>query len=102
MPYLLGSKHRAFGEVMTPSPPQFDRLLTQILSELGAFHVSTTPDRKNEVRDFWVVGPTGSDFQLAVKEFKRITPAIAESACLTLKRDCDAAGAAGTLRIRGV
>ena len=93
MPYLLGSKHLIFGEIMNPSPPQFDHLLTQVLSELGAFQVSTNPDCKDADRDFRVVQPAGSDFRLEVKEFKRITPATAESACLTLKRNSDATGA---------
>ena len=78
---------------MNPSPPQFDHLLTQVLSELGAFQVSTNPDCKDADRDFRVVQPAGSDFRLEVKEFKRITPATAESACLTLKRKSDATGA---------
>lgn len=78
---------------MNLSPPQFDRLLTQILAEVGAFHVSIDPNRKDQECDFRVVGPNGFDFHLAVKEFKRITPATAESACLTLKRNSNATGA---------
>lgn len=93
MDNLLGSKHNTFGEVMTPTPPQFDRLLTQLLAELGTFQVSTTSDGNAAGSDFRVIGPTGPGFELAVKEFKRITPAIAESACLTLKRACDEVGA---------
>ncbi len=93
MPYLLGSKHPVFGEIMNPYQPQFDRLLTQVLSEVGAFQVSMDAGAKDSDRDLRVVGPAGSDFHLAVKEFKRITPATAESACLTLKRNSDATGA---------
>jgi hypothetical protein len=59
---------------------------------MGAFHVSTHPYLKDQAHDFRVVGPSGSDFQIEVKEFKRITPVTAESACLTLKRICDATG----------
>lgn len=93
MPYLLGSKHLVSGEFMNPSPPQFDRLLMQILAEIGAFRVSRDPSSKDLDCDFRVVGPKGSDFRLAVKEFKRITPATAESACTALKRNNDATGA---------
>ena len=77
---------------MTTSPQQFDRLLSEILAELGAFQVLLVPgggDPNGAVR---VIGPTGLDFRLEVKEHKRITPATAESACLTLKRLAEAAG----------
>ena len=61
------------------------------------FRVSTNPDSKDADRDFRVVRPAGSDFRLEVKEFKRVKPATAESARLTLKRKSDATGAQQTL-----
>ncbi len=92
-PYLLGSKHCVIGELMTSVPPKFDVLLTQLLSEVGDFCVSTKTHGINLGCNFRVVGPVGPDFELFVKEFKRITPATAEAACLTLKQTSDAAGA---------
>lgn len=77
---------------MTSSPPQFDRLLSQILSELGEFQVLLVPGGRDPGGDVRVVGPNGVDFRLKVKEYKRITPAIAESACLTLNRQGQASG----------
>ena len=37
MPDLLGSKYMFFGEIINLLPPQFDRLFTQVFSEVGAF-----------------------------------------------------------------
>ncbi len=92
MPYLLRSKVVVAGESMEKSPQEFDRLLTQVLSEVGAFQV-VVPHRKDAEYDFRVVKPDGSEFEVDVKEFKRITPATAESACMTLKRHSEATGA---------
>ena len=77
---------------MTTSPPQFDRLLSEILAELGAFQVLLVPGGGDPNGDVRVIGPAGADFRLAVNEYKRITPATAESACLTLKRHGEATG----------
>lgn len=77
---------------MTPSPPPFDRLLAQLLAELGTFQVAMVPGEKDADSDFRVIGPPGADFRLEVKEYKRITPATAESACMTLKRQGEATG----------
>ncbi len=77
---------------MEKSPQEFDRLLTEVLSEVGAFQV-VVPNRKDATHDFRVVKPDSSEFQIDVKEFKRITPAIAESACLTLKQRSESTGA---------
>jgi hypothetical protein len=92
MPYLLGSKLAFLSESMTSSPPQFDRLLSQILAELGEFHVLLAPGGSDPEGDVRVVGPAGADFRLEVKEYKRITPATAESACLMLNRQGQASG----------
>ena len=77
---------------MTSSPPQFDRLLSQILAELGEFQVLLLPRGSDPEGDVRVVGPAGTDFRLEVKEYKRITPATAESACLMLNRQAQALG----------
>lgn len=77
---------------MTLSPPQFDRLLSQILAELGGFQVLLVPGGRDPEGDVRVVGPFGADFRLEVKEYKRITPATAESACLMLNRHAQALG----------
>jgi len=75
---------------MTQFPPKFDRLLSQILAELGAFQVLQRSGGGDPNGDLRVTGPTGLDFRLKVKEYKRITPATAESACLVLKRHAEA------------
>lgn len=77
---------------MTLPTPQFDRLLKQILAELGAFQVSLVPGERDPEGDVRVVGPSGADFRLEVKDYKRITPATAESACLMLSRQGEATG----------
>jgi len=77
---------------MTSSSPQFDRLLSQILAELGEFQVLLAPGGSDPEGDVRVVGPAGADFRLEVKEYKRITPATAESACLMLNRQGQASG----------
>ena len=77
---------------MSLTPQQFERLLTDVLSELGEFQV-LVPPRKGAKPDFRVVRPDGSDFHLEVKEFKRITPATAEYACLTLRKHSETTGA---------
>ncbi len=92
MPYLLGSKYAILSESMTTSTPQFDRLLSEILAELGPFQVMTVPGGRDPNGDVHVIGPAGADFRLDVKEYKRITPATAESACLTLNRQGQASG----------
>lgn len=92
MQYLLRSKVVVFGESMEKSLQEFDHLLTQVLSEVGAFQV-VVPHRNDAEHDFRVVKPDGSEFEVDVKEFKRITPATAESACLTLKQRSESAGA---------
>lgn len=74
-----------FGEFMIPSPQQFERILAQVLSDLVDFQISV-PHRNDSDHDYRVVRPDGSDFNLDVRDFKRITPATAESACLTLRR----------------
>ena len=81
---------------MEKSPQEFDRMLTEVLSELGAFQVEV-PLQKDAEHNFRVVKPDGSEFQVDVKEFKRITPATAESACLTLKQRSEATGAQPTI-----
>ncbi|MDP1561178.1 MAG: type IV toxin-antitoxin system AbiEi family antitoxin [Pirellulaceae bacterium] len=78
---------------MTPHPPQLDRLLAEILAELGAFQVSMLSGESDPYRHVRVLGPSGADFRLEVKEYKRITPATAESACLALNRQGKATGA---------
>ena len=75
---------------MITSPPQFDRLLAKLLAELGEFEVSKVLNVSDASGDVRVIGPAGLDFRLAVKEYKRITPATAESACLALKRNGEA------------
>jgi hypothetical protein len=90
--YLLSSKHADLSEFMTQSPPQFDRLLSEILAELGAFQVLLVPGGRDPNGDVRVIGPAGLDFRLEVKEYKRITPATAESACLALNRQGEVAG----------
>jgi len=50
------------------------------------------PGDKDADSDFRVIGPAGAEFGLEVKEYKRITPATAESACMTLKRRGEATG----------
>lgn len=92
MQYLLRSKQAALSEVMMPTPPPFDRLLAPLLAELGVFQVSMAPCGGGEKGDVRVIGPDGLDFWLEVKEYKRITPATAESACMTLKRHGEATG----------
>ncbi len=77
---------------MIPSPPPFDRVLAQLLAELGAFEVTIVPSEKDADRDFRVIGAAGADFGLDVKEYKRITPSTAESACMTLKRHAESTG----------
>lgn len=71
---------------MATSPPQFDRLLSAILTELGEFQVMLVPGGRDPNRTLRVIGPSGKDFRLEVREYKRITPASAESALLTLSR----------------
>ncbi|MCY2974548.1 MAG: type IV toxin-antitoxin system AbiEi family antitoxin [Planctomycetota bacterium] len=77
---------------MTSSPPKFDRLLSQILAEFGAFQVLPVPRGSDPEGDVRVSGPAGLDFRLELKEYKRITPATAESACLTLRQQAHPAG----------
>ena len=77
---------------MTLSVPQFDRLLSKILAELGAFQVFLVPGQRDPSSEVRVIGPAGADFRLEVKGYKRITPAIAESACLTLSQQAEATG----------
>ena len=77
---------------MTLAPPQFDRLLSQILAELGTFQVLLVPGGRDPEDDVRVIVPTGADFRLEVKEYKRITPATAESACLMLNRQAEGTG----------
>lgn len=72
---------------MSLSLPQFDRLCTQLLSPLGAFQVIRRTRTSDSGSDFQLIGPAGSSFRLEVKEYKRITPATAESACIALKRN---------------
>ena len=86
MPYLLSSKYAVFSKAMTPSPPQFDQLLALLMADLGAFQILMVADGRDAGGDFRVIGPGGIDFRLVVKEYKRITPATAESICMTLKR----------------
>jgi hypothetical protein len=90
--FLLGSKFSVFGEAMTLALPQFRRLLSQLLAELGAFQVIEIARTEDAGSGFHVIGPSGAGFRLEVKEYKRITPATAESVCLTLKRNGEATG----------
>lgn len=77
---------------MNIPPPEFDRLLAELLSEVGNFQVLGA-HRNGAEPDFRVQRPDGSELLVNVKEFKRFTPAIAESACLMLKRQCETTGA---------
>lgn len=77
---------------MKPSPTQFEQLLAPLLAELGDFHVSSVSPGSEAEGDVRVAGPDGLDFRIEIKEYKRITPATAESACITLKRLAQATG----------
>jgi hypothetical protein len=54
---------------MTLSLPQFDRLLSKILAELGAFQVFQLPGQRDTSSEVRVIGPAGADFRLEVKEY---------------------------------
>jgi len=84
---------RPYGKTMSDSTPNFERLLTPLLEELGRFQVSKTTIGKDQTSDLRVIAPDSSEFRLQVKEYKRITPATAESACLALKRSGEASHA---------
>lgn len=92
MPYLLGSKSDIFGEIMSQPPKPLEHLLFHVLAELGPFQVLASHGQ-SAPPSFQILRPDGLAFPLEVKEFKRITPATAESACLTLKRRSEARGA---------
>jgi hypothetical protein len=77
---------------MNPLPTQFEHMLEPILAELGDFQVSSVASGSGVQGGVRVAGPYGLDFSIEVKEFKRITPASAESACLTVKRQAEATG----------
>ena len=81
-----------YGKVMSYTVPNFERLFAQLLGELGHFQVFKTTGGKDPASDFRVIAPDGSEFRLHVKEYKRITPATAESACLALKRSGEVSG----------
>jgi hypothetical protein len=72
--------------MMSYSVPNFERLFTELLGELGLFQVSKTTGGKDHTSGFRVIAPDSSEFRLEVKEYKRITPSTAESACLALMR----------------
>jgi hypothetical protein len=90
--YLLRSKTIINGESMNPLPTQFEHMLEPLLAELGDFQVSSVASGSGVQGGVRVAGPYGLDFSIEVKEFKRITPASAESACLTVKRQAEATG----------
>jgi len=92
MPYLLGSKCDIFSEIMSRSPHPLEHLLAKVLAELGQFQVLASREQ-SAAPSFQILRPNGQAIPLEVKEFKRITPATAESACLTLKKRSEATGA---------
>ena len=78
---------------MDPAPPPLERLLAQLLSELGDFDVAMSTSPPDQGYDYRIAGPDGKEILVETKAYKRITPAIAEAATAELKRRSEALGA---------
>ncbi|TWT80476.1 hypothetical protein CA13_18950 [Planctomycetes bacterium CA13] len=78
---------------MAQAPPPFEKLLAQLLAELGAFDIKVSQSGSNSGRDYRIMGPARRTMHLHVFTYQRLTPATADAVFRRLRDESQQAKA---------